>query len=211
LRVLDARPQLPARPDVVRALEGVECVAVRAVADRMDRDGETTLGRTDDRFRELVAARDLDAGAVEHARGLRAERAVHERLDIPEAEQVVAERAVQWEREERVELVLRMRLPDAQREVALVREPLENAERTEPAVLVVDGGHAARGRELPSSAPLPATSRRSASRVRGASVRARRAPPPPRRARAPRRATACPRAGSAAARAPTSGSAHGRR
>ena len=96
-----------------------------------------------------LAARDLDAGAVEHPRGLRAERAVHERLQVADAQ----------ERRRRGPLrtstcasspakSVRQRLPDAQAERRpRALEPLPEAQRAEPAVLVVHGGHAARGRE----------------------------------------------------------------
>src|SRR6185437_12187613 len=93
---------------------------------------------------ELVAARDLHPRAVEQAGGLRAERAVHERLEVADADQVVAEAAVETKRGGVLDLVGGDRLPDAQRQRALVAEPLPDAERAEPAVLVVHGGDAAR-------------------------------------------------------------------
>ena len=46
---------------------------------------------------ELLAARDPDARAVEHQRGLRAERAVHERLQVAEPQEVVADPRAQPE------------------------------------------------------------------------------------------------------------------
>ena len=59
---------------VARLLERVERLAVRAVADRVDGHWEPGRGAAPDDLGELVAARDLHAGAVEHERGLRAER-----------------------------------------------------------------------------------------------------------------------------------------
>ena len=74
--------------------------------------------RADD-LRELVAARDLHARAVEHPRRLRAERPVHERLQVADAEEVVAEAASGCRaRRASVELLVRERLPDAERQRA---------------------------------------------------------------------------------------------
>ena len=66
-------------------------------------------------------ARDLDAGAVEHPRRLRAERPVHEDLQVADPEEVVAEPRAEAELLEPPEVVVRERLPDAQRERALRR------------------------------------------------------------------------------------------
>ena len=115
LRVLDARAQAAGAPLVRGRLEAVERVAVRLVADRVDGDGEPGPRGAAHDLGELVAARDLDAGAVQQARGARAERPVHEDLDVAEPQQVVAEPAAQAERLDRVELLVRERLPYAQR------------------------------------------------------------------------------------------------
>ena len=113
LRMLDARPELFRPPHVPSCLERVERVAVRAIADRVYGDGETAFRRTHDRLLELHAARDLDTAPVQQVRRLGAERPIHERLHVAEPQQVVSERPVQRQREQRVELVPRMGLPDA--------------------------------------------------------------------------------------------------
>ena len=92
-------------------------------------------------------ARDLDAGAVEHPCCLRAERAVHERLQVADPNEVVAEAAADPERRELVHLLGGDRLPHAQVQRAFLAEALPDAERAEPAVLVVDRGDAARDRD----------------------------------------------------------------
>ena len=142
LRVLDARAQ--AAPLLPRLLERVERVAIREVADRVHRDGESGACARADDLHELVAARDLHSRAVEQPGGLRAERPVHERLQVADADQVVAEAAVQAQSRGVLHLVGRDRLPDAQVQRALVAEPLPDAERAEPAVLVVNGRDPAR-------------------------------------------------------------------
>ena len=72
LGVLDALAQPARRPGVACRLEGVERVAVGAVADRVhgDRPAGPAAAR---RLLELLAARDPYARAVEHQRRLRAE------------------------------------------------------------------------------------------------------------------------------------------
>jgi hypothetical protein len=65
--VLDPLPQAERLPLRLRLLERVERVAVREVADRVDRDREPGFRATPDDLRELLAARDLDAGPVEHS------------------------------------------------------------------------------------------------------------------------------------------------
>ena len=97
-------------------------------------------------FRQLVAARDLDAAAVHQPRGLRAERAVHERLQVADAQKRIAEPRTDVDRLQVADALVRQRLPDAQRQ-PLRREPLPEAKRSEPTVLVVDGDDAARVRE----------------------------------------------------------------
>ncbi len=67
--MLDALPEPERAPHVPGLLERVECLTVRAVADRMDRDRETCRGSAADDLGELVAARDLNAAAVEHPGG----------------------------------------------------------------------------------------------------------------------------------------------
>src|SRR4029453_14566702 len=79
LRVLDAGTE--AAPVLACPLECVEGVAVGEVADRVDSDGQLCPCARADDVDELIPARDLDAGTVEEARGLRAECAVHERLE----------------------------------------------------------------------------------------------------------------------------------
>ena len=98
LRVLDAVAQAERRPHVARRLEGVERLAVRPVADRVHADGPAQPRARADDVGELVAARDHDARAVEHPRGLRAERPVHERLQVADPEEVVADPGAEAQR-----------------------------------------------------------------------------------------------------------------
>ena len=109
----------------------------------MHGDGETGLCGAPDDLRELLAARDLDARAVQHARRLRAERAVHEHLQVAELEARPSEAARDVDVGELARLFGRKGLPDPQRQGALGFEPLPEAQRAEPAVLVVDGRDAA--------------------------------------------------------------------
>src|SRR5207237_1966442 len=95
---------------------------------------------------QLLAARDLDAGAVQHACRLRPERSVHEGLQVTDAYELVSEAASDVERGELFGLLRRQRLPHAQVERAFVAQPLPDAERAEPAVLVVHGGDTTRNR-----------------------------------------------------------------
>ena len=91
LRVLDAMTEPARLPGVPRRLEGVERVAVRPVSDGVHGDRPARLGAAEDDLLELLAARDLDTGSVEHEGRLGAERPVHERLQVAEAEEVVAD------------------------------------------------------------------------------------------------------------------------
>ena len=59
-------------------------------------------------------------GAVEQPRGLGAERPVHERLDVADPEEVVAEARADADLGERVDVLVGERLPDAERERAFV-------------------------------------------------------------------------------------------
>src|SRR2546422_5074727 len=127
-----------------RLLERVECFAVGEIADRVDCDREAGLRAAPDDLRKLFLARDLDAGAVEHARRLRAEGSVHERLQVADAHEVVAEAAAHVQVGELVHLVRRQRLPDAEAERAFLAQALPDTERAEPAVLVVHGRDPAR-------------------------------------------------------------------
>ena len=81
--------------------------------------------------------------AVEHPRGLRAERAVHERLQVAEPQEVVAEARPQAQLGELGHALVRQRLPDAQRQPVALVDAREDRVRAEPAVLVVDRGDAA--------------------------------------------------------------------
>ena len=69
--------------------------------------------RADD-LGELLAARDLDPGAVEHSRGLRAQRPVHEDLQIADAQPVVAEPGAEPDLLQPGDVVVRQGLPDAE-------------------------------------------------------------------------------------------------
>ena len=112
LRVLDAVAQAERLPRGARLLEGVECLPVREIADRVDGDRQPRRGAAADDLRELFLARDLHAAAVEHARCLRAERPVHERLQVADAHEVVAEAAREVQGLEVAHLFGRDRLPD---------------------------------------------------------------------------------------------------
>ena len=109
----------------------------------MHRDGPAGCCGPLDDVRELGAARDLDAGAVEHPRRLRAERPVHEGLEVADPQERVAEPGRQARVAESVEMLVRQRLPHAERERVVVTQPLPEARGAEPAVLVVHGRHAA--------------------------------------------------------------------
>jgi len=78
----DPLPQPARLPDALRAPERVERLAVGAVADRVHAHRPPRLGGRANDLRQLVAARDRHAAAVEHPRRLRPERAVHERLEV---------------------------------------------------------------------------------------------------------------------------------
>ena len=70
LRVLHALAQAERLPVSACLLEGIEGIAVRLVADRVDGDWKACAGCAANQVGELLAARDLDSGAVEQARGL---------------------------------------------------------------------------------------------------------------------------------------------
>ena len=128
----------------LRRLERVERFAVRAVADRVHADREAGGCAAAHDLRELGAARDLHAAAVEHPRGLRAERAVHEHLQVADAQHRAAEPRPQADRRGRVDEVCGDRLPHAKRELPALLELPPEPQRAEPAVLVVHRRHAAR-------------------------------------------------------------------
>ena len=100
--------------------------------------GQPALRAAADDLLELLARGDLDARPVGEQRRSRAERPVHEALQVADPEELVAEAGAERERRRAVEEVVRDRAPDPQREVPLVAQPLEDAGRAEPAVLVVD-------------------------------------------------------------------------
>ena len=116
--MLDPLTQAERLPDLARRLERVERLPVGLVADRVDADREARLGATHDDLPQLVTARDHDAGAVEHPRRLRAERPVHERLQVADAQPGRAEAAADPELAQRVDALVRLRLPDAELERA---------------------------------------------------------------------------------------------
>ena len=148
LRMLDPLPQATRRPFVLRRLERVERFAVRAVADRMYPDRPAGARRATNDLGELLAARDPHAGAVEHPGGLRAERAVHEHLQVAEPKEVVAEAGAESQRLELGKLLVRERLPDPECQPSVLAQPLEDLGSAYPAVLVVDGRDAAAVSEL---------------------------------------------------------------
>src|SRR5204863_2572733 len=125
-------------------LERVERLAVGPIADRVYGHREPDLRAAPHDPLELLAARDLDAASVEHPRRARSERAVHEGLEVADADERAPESAPDPDRRQLFDLIVGERLPDAQRERALRLEPLPDAQRPEPAVLVVDGRDSAR-------------------------------------------------------------------
>ena len=143
LRVLDPVAQSERFPRVAGLLEGVERLTVRPVADRVHTDRPAEAGAFEDDLGELLAARDHDPRAVEHPRGLRAERPVHERLQVADTQEVVADPGVDPERVELGKAFVRDRPPHAQREALALVDALEDPRRAEPAVLVVDRDDAA--------------------------------------------------------------------
>src|SRR5439155_24251073 len=82
LRMLDPRSKSERLPDGARLFEGIERLSVREVADGVHRDGEPCGGATANELRQLFLARDLNARGVEEPSRLRAERAVHEGLQV---------------------------------------------------------------------------------------------------------------------------------
>src|SRR4029079_4393830 len=87
----DAMPEAQRLPVLACLLERVERVFVGEIADRVHGDGPARLGSTAEDVGELLGARDLDARSVGHQRRLRTERAVHEDLEIAEAQASAAE------------------------------------------------------------------------------------------------------------------------
>jgi hypothetical protein len=114
-------------PCITGRLERVERVPVRLVADRVHPHGPAALRAAADDLLELLAARDLDAGAVGQERRLRAERSVHEALEVADPQVLVAEARLQRHCGGVVEALVRDRAPDAHAQVSLVAEPLEDA------------------------------------------------------------------------------------
>jgi hypothetical protein len=140
--VLDPLAEPAGAPLVLRRLEGVERATVREIADRVHGDWEAGPRAPPDDVLELLVAHDLHAGAVEHERRARPERAVEERLDVAHPEEVVAEARGEADSLELLQVVPREGLPDAQVERVLVAEALEDAQGAEPAVLVMNGDDA---------------------------------------------------------------------
>src|SRR5215218_11289345 len=89
--MLDAMAETPRAPLVLRLLEGVERVAIGAVADRVHGDRPPGRRRPPDDLCQLLAAGDLHARAVEQPSRLGPERAVHEHLEVADPEQVAAD------------------------------------------------------------------------------------------------------------------------
>ena len=105
LGVLDARPQTGGLPFAACLLERVERLAVGEVADRVYGDRQSRPDAPPDHVRKVLPARDLHARAVEHTCRPRAERAVHERLQVADADEVVTEAAADVERSQLVHLL----------------------------------------------------------------------------------------------------------
>ena len=124
LRVLDPLPEAERAPRVARRLERVERVAVRAVADRVHRDRAARAAR---RARTISSSSSRAVistpAAVEQPRGLRAERAVHERLQVADAQERRRRgRGRSPSAASSPTLLVRERLPDAQRQRVRARE-----------------------------------------------------------------------------------------
>ena len=150
--MLDPLSQALVLPGVAGRLERIQRVPVRLIADRMHADRPTALGAATNDLLQLLAARDLDSRPVSQKRCPRAERPIHEALQVADPEELVPEARAQRESGCVVEQVVRDRAPDAQRKIALVAQPLEDPGRAEPAVLVVNRPDAARVGQLDSSA-----------------------------------------------------------
>ena len=114
LRVLDPRAQPERLPELARRLERVERLAVGAVADRVHCDGEAGIRCGAHDRGELVTARDPHPRAVEHPRCLRAERPIHEHLQVADSKQAAAEPGADAERAQLVHVLRGERLPDPQ-------------------------------------------------------------------------------------------------
>src|SRR5471030_1820294 len=112
LRVLDALTQPARLPCVAGLLESIQRLAVRLVADRMHADRESGLSSPAHDVGQLVAARDLDARAVEHPRRPGAQRPVHEHLQVADPEVGAPEAGAEPDRDRLVETVVRDRLPN---------------------------------------------------------------------------------------------------
>ena len=89
---------------------------------------------------QLGPARDLDPASVEEPGRLRAERPVHEDLEVADPQEVVSEAGADSEFFELLVALVWKRLPHAKGKSALVAERLEESECAETAVLVVHGG-----------------------------------------------------------------------
>ena len=113
--MLDPLAQPERLPGVPRRLERIERLAVRAVADRVD--GDRPAGGRAARISSASSSPLVmhDAAPVEHPRGLRPERPVHERLQVAEPQVVVADPRAQPELRELGRPGRRQRLPHPQR------------------------------------------------------------------------------------------------
>ena len=145
LGVLDPLAQAERRP---------ERAASRSKASRASRlarspiactaTGKPALAARGDDLRELVGARDLHAGAVEHRRRARAERAVHEHLQVAEPDELAPEAGADAERSSGASWACgsdcqTRRLSDPARSSCC-----QSASAPQAAVLVVHRGHPSR-------------------------------------------------------------------
>ena len=126
LRVLDAVAQPERAPQRLGRLEGVERLAVGEIADRVHGDGQAGRGGLADDDGEVLRAHQPHPAAADQQRGARAERPVHEGLDVVAAGGVG----------------VRQRLPHAQRQLAGLAQRGEGLGRAAGAVLVVHAGDA---------------------------------------------------------------------
>src|SRR5512132_2593919 len=135
-------------PEIARRSECVESLAIRAIADGVHRQGPACPRSGPDHLRELFSGRNRDARAVEQPGRLRAERSVHEGLQVAESQEVVADPGAEPESFEPLDLLVWERLPDAECQPFALVDPSVDSRSSEPAVLVVNCGDASRVGDL---------------------------------------------------------------
>ena len=165
LDVLDPRRNRQLLPRGSRLVQGVEHCPVGPVADRVHGDREARRRRRTRDLGHLGGRRQDHPRAVEHPGRRRAERAVHERLDRPDPEEVGAEAGAELGRLNRPDLLGRIRHVHPQREPPVGVEPLPQAAAA-IALIVVDGDDASRVRRRHRRAHRPRLLERRSLRQR---------------------------------------------